>query len=225
MENIKLHAQTNNCLVICDLDGTLVDSRGALTDTVNSVRSYYNLSPLDKDTVTGYIGNGSKALIERAMHGHNINIEEAYSLMRKSYAENTPKEKDIYPGVRSGLLKLVDAGIKLAVVTNKPQEPTEYLLDHLNLSSFFQMIVGGSDAYPLKPDPAPLMAVMKKTGVLPGNSWMIGDHHTDLEAGRRADVHTCLAAYGFGSPENEPFELEVNSFSEFTDYLSQYFRI
>ena len=206
-------------LVICDLDGTLIDSRRALTDTVNTVRAHYNLPPLDIDTVTSYIGDGSKALIQRAFNGHDINIDDAHDLMQTAYAEHTPSEQDLYPGVRTGLKNLSDAGVHLAIVTNKPQKATENLLDKLSLAHFFQVIIGGSPAYPLKPDPAPLTAVIRQTGISPANTWMIGDHHTDLEAGRRAEVNTCLAAYGFGTPGNEQPDMKVNSFPEFSGFI------
>jgi len=206
-----------NKIVICDLDGTIVDSRLDLTNTVNHVRAHYSLSPLDLQTVTSYVGDGAKALISRAMRDSNVDIYEALELMQKFYAENIPDEKSIYPTVIDGLKILKKKGYKLAVATNKPHAATEQLLDTLELSQYFDVILGAKSDYPLKPDPAMLNIAMEETNSSPEGSWMIGDNHTDLLSGHRAGLKICFAEYGFGLHANEPFDMSVTSFANFAN--------
>lgn len=208
-----------NKIVICDLDGTIVDSRTDLTNTVNGVRAEYKLPPLDIDTVTSYIGNGSRLLMERALKGTAIDIEKAFRLMQKFYSENVLGETTVYPTVEEGIKLLISKGYKMAIATNKPQKPTEQLLNGLGLSKHFDVILGGSDDYQLKPDPAMLNIAMERTGSSSEQSWMIGDNYTDLESGRRAGVKRCFAKFGFGLKKKEDFELAVDSFAEFAESL------
>ncbi|MBN1269481.1 MAG: HAD hydrolase-like protein [Kiritimatiellae bacterium] len=60
-----------------DLDGTLIDSREDITTAVNLLRRDYGLAPLSMDTVAGYVGDGIRALVERALQGHPADLEAA----------------------------------------------------------------------------------------------------------------------------------------------------
>jgi phosphoglycolate phosphatase len=102
----------------------------------------------------------------------------------------------------------------MAVISNKPTEPTKEILRHLKVLKNFSHVIGGSSNFPLKPDPASLMFVLSETMSLGKDSWMVGDNYTDLESGRRAGMKTCFVKYGFGDPRSEPFDLEVESFAE-----------
>ena len=206
-----------NKIVICDLDGTIVDSRADLTATVNHVRAHYNLPPLDIDTVTGYVGNGARVLIEKSLCGTSADIDEAYTIMQTAYHENILCKTTVYPTVIEGLETLKSNGYKLAIATNKPQAPTDSLLDALKLKDYFDIILGGSEEYALKPDPAMLHIAMQKTDSAPEMSWMIGDNYTDMESGYRAGIKTCFAEYGFGEKRDTTNTISVTSFAEFAN--------
>ncbi len=208
-----------NKIIICDLDGTIVDSRADLTNTVNSVRAEYALHPLNIDTVTEYIGNGSRVLMERALKETGVDIDTAFKKMQKAYSENIIGETIIYPTVEEGIKLLISKGYKLAIATNKPQLPAEQLIEGLGLSEYFAIIMGGSDDYPLKPDPAMLNIAMEKTNSSPTLSWMIGDNYTDLASGRNAGIKRCFANFGFGFQKDEDYDLSVDSFAEFAEIM------
>ena len=206
-----------NRIIICDLDGTIVDSRLDLTNTVNSVRAHYSLPPLDIETVTSYVGDGAKALISRALRDSSADIYEALELMQKFYAENIPDKNSIYPTVIEGLEILRSKGYKLAVATNKPHAATIQLMDMLELSQYFDVILGAQSDYPLKPNPAMLNIAIEQTNSTPEGSWMIGDNHTDLLSGRRAELKICFAEYGFGSHADEHCDMTTTSFANFAN--------
>jgi phosphoglycolate phosphatase len=206
-----------NRIIICDLDGTIIDSRLDLTNTVNSVRAHYSLPPLDLETVTSYVGDGAKALISRALRDSDADVDEALELMQKFYAENIPDKKAIYPTVINGLKSLKSQGYKLAVATNKPHAATIQLMDMLELSQYFDVILGARSDYSLKPDPAMLNIAIEQTNSAPEGSWMIGDNHTDLLSGHRAGLQTCFAEYGFGCHADEHFDMTTTSFANFAN--------
>jgi len=205
-------------VIIFDLDGTLVDSRQDLTTAVNLTRATYDLSPLSMDTVTSYIGNGARKLIERAMP-EDSDIDEATRRMKKFYYAHLTDETKLYPGVLEGLQKLISTGRKLAVITNKPDEAAKIVLEKLGVSEYFDEIMGGGCGHPLKPEPDALLYFAKKWNADVKESWMVGDHYTDLESGARAGMKCCWASYGFGDQKGLSYSLDAKSFADFVAYF------
>ena len=121
--------------------------------------------------------------------------------------------------------KLVGAlrakGIRLAVITNKQTPLAEKILNVFEVDSLFDVIWGGDSGFPLKPDPTALLAFQKQCGAAAENCWMLGDHYTDLGAGRQAGFRRALARWGFGDPREESFDREFYSFDEFTQAVTQ----
>ncbi len=183
-------------LLIFDLDGTLAETRQDLTTGINLMRAHYDLPPLDVETVTGYIGTGIRALVEKSLQGAQVDVDEALALDRQFYAEHMFDETCLYPGVKEGLTAL--AGHELAVLSNKPGDPTRALLKHLGVDGLFFRMLGGGDLPSLKPAPDGIEALMAESGIAKENTWMIGDHHTDLEVAHNAGVKSGFVTYGIG---------------------------
>ena len=185
-------------LLIFDLDGTLIDSVGDLTTAVNRLRGDFHLAPLAASTVRRYVGNGIGKLVERALQGHSTDVAAALAKYRGYYAHHMHDTTALFPGVAAGLRQLRAAGWQLAVISNKPADFCRALLARLGVADLFCCILGDGDTKALKPDPEPLLEVMRRAGAKPDETWMIGDHHTDLEAARRAGVRSVFVAYGLG---------------------------
>ncbi len=183
-------------LLIFDLDGTLAETRQDLTRGINLMRKHYDLPPLDVETVTGYIGNGVRKLVERSLEGSGLDVDEALVLNKKFYAEHMLDETALYPGVVAGLEALSKNA--LAVLSNKSGDPTREILKHLGVDELFFRILGGGDLPNLKPAPDGILALMDESGVAAENTWMIGDHHTDLEVAHNAGVKCGFVTYGIG---------------------------
>ncbi len=209
--------KTEHPLLLCDLDGTLIDSREDLATGVNLMRADYGLEPLSVETVTGYVGEGAGKLVRRSLPESVKSIEDALDKFKKYYRENMFIKTRLYPTVEEGLRVLHGKGWKLALSSNKPSGKCEDILRHLGIDFYFDMILGASENYPLKPDPASILIAMKETGADKGGTWIIGDNHTDLEAGRRAGIKRCYAKYGFGHVGAEEYDMAVDSFMEFVD--------
>ena len=190
-------------LFIFDLDGTLIDSRADLAAATNQMRAQHDLPPLSLEKVVAYVGDGARMLAIRALEGAPVDPDLAAAQIAAAYAGHLLDFTVPYPGVTDGLRALHAAGHTLALVTNKPAPHARRLLEHFGWAPLFAVQLGGGDTPELKPSPLPLQIAMQRTGHSPANSWMIGDHHTDLEAARRAGVRSIFLESGFGHPASE----------------------
>ena len=207
-------------LIIFDLDGTLAETRQDLAAGINLMRTHYALPPLDVETVTDYIGNGVRALVERSLQGMDVDVDEALALNKKFYAERMFDETHLYPGVEEGLKKL--SGHALAVLSNKPGDPTRAILKHLGVDNLFFRMLGGGDLPNLKPAPDGIEALMEESGISKENTWMIGDHHTDLEVAHNAGVKSGFVTYGIGHSGEFSADQTWNGFEELTEFFTGY---
>ncbi|WP_306600990.1 HAD family hydrolase [Geothrix sp. 21YS21S-2] len=206
--------------VLFDLDGTLVDSRADLATGVNLTRVDLGLPPLEPAQVAGFVGDGVRKLLTRSLPECPGRLEEALELNRGHYGRHLLDATRLYPGVQAALEAVRAGGFRLAVVTNKPREFTLPILEGLGVLGLFGTVVAGGDCPDLKPDPRPLLLALERCGSGAEGSWIAGDHHTDLEAGRRAGVKRCLCRYGFGTPGGEAWDLAVENLQELASHLA-----
>lgn len=206
-------------LLIFDLDGTLADTRADLATGINLMRAHYGHPPLDLQTLTGFVGDGIRKLVERSLQGVDVDIDEALALDKKFYAEHMLDETALYPGVEEGLRKLAAAGHRLAVLSNKPGDPSRAILKHLGVESLFFRIYGGGDLPQLKPAPDGIVALMAESGVSVEDVWMIGDHHTDLEVAHNAGIKSAFVTYGIGCPGEFVADQVWHGFDELSEFF------
>ena len=205
-------------LLIFDLDGTLAETRQDLATGINLMRAHYNLPPIDVKTVTGYVGDGVRKLVERSLQGADVDVDEALVLNKKFYAEHMLEHTKLYPGVADGLRAL--SGHALAVLSNKPGEPSRAILRHLGADNCFFRILGGGDLPNLKPAPDGMDALRAESGISAENTWMIGDHHTDLEAAHNAGVKSGFVTYGLGHCGEFSADQEWHRFDELVEFFT-----
>ncbi len=203
-----------------DLDGTLIDSRGDIANSVNLTRADYGLPPLPLEEITAMVGNGVRRLMERALPDLEVDLAEAVERNRRHYENHLVVHTFSYPGVREALAELRAMGCRMAVTSNKTSVLIPRILERLDILRYFDVTVGGGDVPVLKPDPGLLYLAAKRMGVeVRPTDWVVGDHYTDLEVGRRAGLQVCHCAYGFGQPRGEPFQVEVNDLRDFAAHL------
>ncbi len=201
-------------LLIFDLDGTLIDSSADLTTAVNLMRAHFGLPALSVETVTTYIGNGVRLLVSRSLTNTAIDIEEALTVIRPFYESHVVDKTTLYPGVRDGLPRLLDAGHKLAIATNKPAPACRLVLDHFGLTPLFHSVLGGGSVPNLKPHPEMIEVIQRQTGMIPANTWVIGDNYTDLECARHNGASSIFLTYGYGTPGRESPAHTLHSFND-----------
>lgn len=207
-------------LIIFDLDGTLIDSRADLAAGINHMRQHYGLEPLSVETVSGYIGNGVRLLVERSLQGAAVDFEEALRINKDYYLSHLAVHTTLYDGVAEGIPRLAAAGHKLALLTNKPGNPSRSIMEHFGLDGYFCSIIGGGDIDKLKPEPDGVFKCMEVAGAAASNAWMVGDHYTDLEVAENAGVQRAFVGYGFGDRRGYEALEDFASFAQLVAYFT-----
>lgn len=206
-------------LLTFDLDGTLIDSREDLCTAVNLTRRNRGLPPLPIEVAASYVGDGIRKLVERSLKGWPGDLDHAVEECARHYRNHLHDRTTLYPGVLEGLERMHACGYRLALVTNKPAPATRSLMAHFGLEPLFAIVLGGGDTEALKPDPAPLLEVLRREGIEPRDAWMIGDHRTDLEAARRAGMKSAFLTYGIGAAGGEHATRTFHSFAAATRFF------
>ncbi len=209
----------NPQLLIFDLDGTLIDSRADLTEGINHMRKHYGLESLPLETVSGYIGNGVRLLVERSLQGAAVDVSEALRINKEFYFTHLTVHTTLYPGVEQGVRQLAESGHKLALLTNKPGDPSREILKHFGLAGYFGTIIGGGDIEKLKPEPDGVFQCMETASMETSNAWMIGDHYTDLAVAENAGIKSAFVRYGFGEARGHEASAYFASFEELVGYF------
>jgi phosphoglycolate phosphatase len=185
-----------------DLDGTLVDSLDDLTDAVNHMLSGFGRQQLEPDQVRRLVGKGARNLVQRALDTSNLaEIEQGLAAFTEFNALHIADKSRLYPGTRELLHKLTDAGIRMAVISNKQEALSRLILKTLEVEAFFDIIAGGDTFPEMKPSPLPLLEVIEKFNCSRADAVMVGDSINDIQAGNRAGITTIGCTWGYGSTE------------------------
>lgn len=204
-------------LLIFDLDGTLIDSRRDIATAMNLIRARHGLPALPVETVSRYVGDGVRMLVERSLAGVAVDIDEAVEQQKALYRQHLHDETTLYPGVRDGLRALSRAGHRLALATNKEHVACELILVHFGLRPLFTAgVLGGGMGVRLKPDPEMIQRLMRDNAAGAGDTWMVGDHATDIRAARAAGVGSVFLESGIGRVGDDAPTLAYADFAEFT---------
>jgi phosphoglycolate phosphatase len=228
-------------LVVFDLDGTLIDSRLDLIQSVNATLQHFGKSELADDTVTSFIGDGATALVRRALaHAHLIRDEEdphddvfvhsAVAWFLQYYRVHKLDFTHPYPGVVASLeaIRRADPQLQMAVLTNKPQIPSREICRDLGLERFFFANYGGDSFATKKPEAEGLLRLIDQAAALYGNDSMlpsevamVGDSHIDVETARACGVWSVGCRYGLspGSLEVAGPDVSVGSAVEWPGVL------
>lgn len=215
-------------LLIFDFDGTLIDSVPDLADAANIMLTQLGKATYPVSTVAGWIGNGARALVERALSGSVVvderlsktEIAAAEQLFFAAYAEHDTSKTVSYPDVDQGLRQLKEAGFTLALVTNKPIRFVPKILEGLGWTPLFTMVLGGDSLPVKKPDPTPLLHTCTTLKFEPAQAFMIGDSINDISAGKNAGIDTIGLSYGYNYGQDIRASKPNQAFDTFADLLS-----
>lgn len=210
-------------LIIFDLDGTLVDSKLDLANSVNATRERFGLERIDNRIVSSYVGNGAPVLIRRALgpDAPEEQVARALEFFLEYYREHMLDHTRLYPGVRESLDRLKEAGVRMSVLTNKPVRFSRDILSGLGVAGHFFQVYGGNSFEQKKPDPVGVYALMSEAGARPQDTLIVGDSAVDVVTARNAGVAVCGVTYGF-QPETldeQPPDFKVDRMEQLADMV------
>lgn len=212
-------------LLIFDLDGTLIDSRLDLIHSVNAMLRHFGRPELEGDVIASYVGDGAPALVRRALAGRNGEagnpgedgesgddeafFQSALEYFLGYYRLHKLDHTTLYDGIPETLAALangsrradahVGPGVQrlMAVLSNKPVNPSRDIVAAMGLGEYFVRIYGGNSFPTKKPDPLGVQILLGETGIPAAQALMIGDSSIDVLTGRNAGMWTCGVTYGF----------------------------
>lgn len=191
-------------LAIFDLDGTLIDSRLDLVHSVNAALRHIGRPELPDDVIASYVGDGAPILIQRALGGEAIDealVRNGLDFFLAYYREHKLDHTTLYHGITDILAAVQRSsnGVprKMAVLSNKPVNPSRAIVEALGLGPFFTQVYGGNSFATKKPDPEGTRKLLEENGVRPEEATIIGDSHVDVRTGRNAGLWTIGVNYGF----------------------------
>lgn len=187
-------------LLIFDLDGTLVDSRQDLANSVNAMLRWLNQPELPCDLIASYIGDGAPMLVRRALGDPDdeTQVQSALEYFMKWYREHKLDTTYVYPGMLEALKAIREADVirKMAVLSNKPVNPSRGIVEALGLGPFFFQTYGGNSFHTKKPDPLGALRLCEEAGVQPAETVVVGDSANDVLTARNAGMWSIGVTYG-----------------------------
>ena len=190
---------------VFDLDGTLLNTIKTINYYLNFALNKNGLAAVSEDSCMAFVGDGAKKLIERALSEVGADVEEYFDSVFRDY--NAAYDADpyylteIYPGVSELLDKLRHRGIKIAVLSNKPNFATRAAVSHF-FGDSFSFVAGGREGVKLKPEPDALLSILHYLEVTQSETVYIGDSETDVLTAKNAEVaRSIIVTYGFRTRE------------------------
>jgi phosphoglycolate phosphatase len=197
-------------LIIFDLDGTLIDSRQDLCNSINATLAHFDKPELPDAVIASYIGDGASMLVRRALGDPEGDIHddeyvaEALNFFLDYYRIHKLDFTYVYPGVVPALeaIHTTHPETLMAVLTNKPVKPSRDICYHFGLDRFFFQNYGGNSFHTKKPDPHGLLTLIAEATTIygqqitPTQTLMIGDSDVDILTARNCGAESVGCTFG-----------------------------
>jgi phosphoglycolate phosphatase len=195
--------------LVFDLDGTLIDSKRDLVQSVNATLRNMGRAELPEDLVASYVGSGAPVLISRALGGTPApeELQNALAFFLADYEKHKLDFTKEYPGVRETLEQL--RRVPMAVLTNKPVNISVRILEGLGLAQFFGAIYGGNSFATKKPDPLGANTILHELGIAAAQAAMVGDSEVDVLTARNAGMISAIVNFGFGTHDRKTYPADI----------------
>src|SRR5215475_4121257 len=189
--------------LVFDLDGTLIDSKMDLVNSVNATLREMKRETLPNELVASYVGSGAPTLIRKALGGNpsEEELKRALAFFLVHYDEHKLDETRLYPGVKETLAEL--KSMPMSVLTNKPVKISVRILEGLGVAQYFRNIYGGNSFETKKPDPMGANHVLNELNILPAHAAMVGDSEVDVQTARNSGMKAVCVNFGFGTHDRD----------------------
>lgn len=207
--------------IIFDMDGTILYTLQDLADSTNYALEKCGFKKRSLDEIRNFVGNGAYKLIERATEAQKPAVEKCYKIFLEHYGKNSANSTQPYKNAVETLKKLKEKGLKLAVLSNKPDSEVKKLSEKY-FKGIFDISRGESVEFPKKPDPAALLSILSCFGIGKDECFLAGDSEVDLETAQNAGIGCLSVCWGYKSEEfliQNGADKLFRSFSELFNYL------
>ena len=195
-------------LVLFDLDGTLLDTLEDLSAAVNHALGKRGLPGHSTAEYMKMVGHGIRNLVTQAlpaeMQADAGLIDSALADFKAYYTAHIDVHTHPYPGMQEVVRRLHEAGVQLAVASNKFQEGAEYLVRKFFPGIPFAAVLGNRPGFPLKPDPEIVGEVLRTTGVRPEEAVLVGDSPTDMKTAANGGIDAIAVSWGYRPMDDYP---------------------
>ncbi len=184
-----------------DLDGTLVYTLPSLTRASNDMLEHYGLAEISEDEMLPLVGYGARRQVEGLLKyrgaAKDISIDEAHAVYLQVFQERCTYRNRPYPGLTDLLFDAQEAGLRLGILTNKPDEMAQKVSHKSYPLDLFELIQGELPGVPLKPDPSNLLQACDKLGLGAEECLYVGDSEVDIAYARNAGCPCCSVLWGY----------------------------
>ncbi|MBZ5490159.1 MAG: HAD-IA family hydrolase [Acidobacteriia bacterium] len=220
-------------LLIFDLDGTLIDSREDLANSINAMLIHFGKKELPHEVIASYIGDGAPMLVRRSLGDPDDEsfVQDAVLYFMSWYREHKLDNTYVYDGVKEALdaiQKSRDANsaqgtqaLKMAVLSNKPVGPSRAIVEALGLGQYFFQVYGGNSFHTKKPDPTGVLALLEEAGAAVEETVIIGDSDIDMLTARNSGIYSVGVTYGLAphTLQEAPPDVLIDHPRELADVL------
>lgn len=189
---------------IFDLDGTLLDTLADIANAMNVALAGLGAPIHAIGDYRAFIGQGLEILADKVLphdRRDGETISRCVAVMRQEYGRTWARTTRPYEGIAELLHSLGNSGIKTAVLSNKADDFAKKMVSFFFATHHFEMVLGKSDDFPIKPDPSGALHIASVMGVLPQECAFIGDSDIDMQTAQRAGMYPAGVLWGFRGAE------------------------
>ncbi len=180
------------------MDGTLIDSKLDIANSVNAALKYFDLKPIKNEKIYEFVGTGVRQLLVDCLRlqGKMDVFDDFFEYFLNYYYQHLLDNTVLYDGVLE-MLQYVRKKYELFVVTNKSEIFAYKVVEGLGIDGYFKDVVGGDTFNNKKPHPEPIEKLSKKHKLSIKNSFIVGDSESDIELAKSVGFGIIWASYGF----------------------------
>ena len=187
--------------VLFDLDGTLLDTLEDLGDSMNEVLKGLGLPEHPIRAYQTFVGDGVQNLVRRALPAERREdgelVQRCVKRMREEYSRRWRAKTKPYDGIPDLLENLSSAGIRAAILSNKPHPAVLEIVAHFFPDTHFDAVLGARPGIPIKPDAGAALEISRQLAIPPGSFLYLGDTNTDMITARAAGMFPVGVLWGF----------------------------
>ena len=209
-------------LILWDLDGTLIDTLEDLAAAVNHALTLRGLPLHTIDEYRRMVGHGVRNLVQQALPAgvDDVYVDECLKDFKEYYSAHIDVKTRPYPGISDLITDLDKRGVKMAIVSNKFQEGTEYLIKEFFPEIDFVAIMGNRAGFPLKPSPEIVEHVLRMSDIPKVDAILVGDSPTDMKTAANGGIDSIAVSWGYRTKEELAGNRIVDSVEELRGILT-----